>query len=65
MEAQGPYDLKRLPEQSHAEAPLLNYIKKNGVPVSMPRGMTEEIIGKVLAYGAHSSANKERNFVRK
>ena len=62
MEARVPHELKRLPEQAHAASPLFNYMRYHWVLANMPRGMTEEQIGKYMAYGAHASANKERNF---
>ena len=38
-------------------------MKKHGVSINMPRGMTDKGIASAIAYGAHSSANKEKAFV--
>ena len=46
-------------------APLNNYMVECGVTIYMRRSMNKEDMEKVLTYGVHASAVKEKYFVRK
>ena len=52
VEVRGSYELNYLPKESHAAAPLLNYMREQGVPIYMPRGMNSIKFKKALMYGA-------------
>ena len=62
IEARGPHKISSLPQETHTVAPLLNYTRKNGVPISIPMGMNKEEIKKALSYGANSLYLKENLF---
>ena len=52
--------MKGLPVGSHPAAPILIHMRKHGVLINIPRGMTDKELAGAIAYGVHSSANKEK-----
>ena len=65
IEARGPPKLEGLPVVSYLAAPILSHMRKHGVPINMPYGMTDKELESAISYGSHSSSNKERSFVRR
>ena len=63
VKARGLPELQQLNITSHQAAALLNHARQHGLPISLPRGMSEEDLYADLHYGAHSSAKKEVDFV--
>ena len=52
VEVRGSYELNSFPKEAHAAAPLLNYMREQGVPIYMPRSMNSIELKKALMYGA-------------
>lgn len=65
MEAYDPYKLNYFHKEYHLAAPLPGYMRENGVPIDIPRGMDKEDLHRALKYGSHYSDLKERSFVQK
>ena len=59
----GDVELQQLNITSHRAVTLINHARQHGLPISLPRGMSEEELCADLHYGAHSSAKKEVDFV--
>ena len=54
--AQGSPQLQQLRPTSHPEAQLLNNTREHGIPIFLPRGMSEEELGASMHHGAHPSS---------
>ena len=39
IEGRGPHEIEFLPQEAHAVAPLINYMRENGVTIAMYIGM--------------------------
>ena len=62
VKARGLPDLQQLNLTSHRAAAMLNRARQHGLPISLPRGMSEEELRTALHYGSNSSAKKEVDF---
>ena len=61
--ARGPPELQELSLNSHRAVAMLNHARQHGLPITLPRGMSEKELHAALYYGAHSSAMKKVDFV--
>ena len=64
VEARSPPEPEDLPVGSHPDSPIISYMRKHGVPINMSHSMKYKEPESAIAYGTHSSENKEQSFVR-
>ena len=50
-----PHEINKLPPEAHTTALLLNYMRENDVPISMPQRTNKADLEKFLQYREHSS----------
>ena len=62
-EARGPPELQELSLDRHQSAEMMNHERQHGLPISLPREISEEEFRAALHYLAHSFAMKEVDFV--
>ena len=65
VEAWGPYKLNVSQYRAYLAVPILKYMHQHEVPIEIPCSMNRDEVQKAMTYGAHASAVKYNNFLRR